>query len=217
MRVRAGLSRLRASMSVPGTAWASVTTTIRLGEWKPWRLYGELVENPMAKVWSSISYREVRKTRPRRRCAAPAWAVLISLHRMSSTWRVVGPVTMTLAGECEWSHQRTALAAAQSLPEPWHPTTETRRDRATALRMSVCLRWGSSPRVSSTKLTGSVGPSGPRFVWSPAMCSDASQPRFRGMLQPSGSVPLASIIRTHVRSVKPEHNLHTTLDTTPTP
>ena len=46
MRVRAGLRRLRASMSVPGTAWASVTTTIRLGEWKPWRLYGELVENP---------------------------------------------------------------------------------------------------------------------------------------------------------------------------
>ena len=139
MRVRAGLRRLRASMSVPGTAWASVTTTIRLGEWKPWRLYGELVENPMAKVWSSISYREVLKTRPRRRCAAPAWAVLISLHRMSSTWRVVGPVTMTLAGECEWSHQRTARAAAQSLPEPWHPTTDTRRDRATAFRMSVCL------------------------------------------------------------------------------
>ena len=58
---------------------------------------------------------------------------------MSSICRVVGPVTITFAGDFEQTHHRTARAAAQSLPEPWQPTTETRRDRATAFNISTCL------------------------------------------------------------------------------
>ena len=58
---------------------------------------------------------------------------------MSFTWRDVGPVTTALAGLWAFSHQSTTRAAVQSLPEPLQPTTDTRRDRATALRMSTCF------------------------------------------------------------------------------
>ena len=44
--IRAGLSRLRASMWLWATLWASVTMTRRWGEWKPWRFMSLSTEIP---------------------------------------------------------------------------------------------------------------------------------------------------------------------------
>ena len=114
-----------------------------------------MVANPRANLCSSNSYLAVRNMRPPSRSAAWPKAVLISFHTMSPTCRVVGPVTMAFAGDLECIHHNTARAAAQSFPEPLHPTTETLLDRATALRISVCLSYGFSLSTSLTNSTGS--------------------------------------------------------------
>ena len=73
---------------------------------------------------------------------------------MWSTWREVGPVTTAFDGDRVCSHHSTARAAAQSFPDPLHPTTDVRRDSATLRSTSSCFEYGSPPSISRTNSTG---------------------------------------------------------------
>ena len=151
----AGLRRLSASMYACLTPCASVTTTRRLGEWKPWMLWWELEEKAMAKRSSSMTY-FVSVILPGSASPAAATAMRSSCQRMSLICRRVGPVTTTLAWGRVWSHQTMARAAAQSLPDELHAATETRGCFARAFKISSCLSYGlpAAPRMSLTKPTG---------------------------------------------------------------
>ena len=64
--------------------------------------------------------------RPPRGTREAFQAARSSRQTICSTWRWVGPVTTAMARGRVASHQRMARAAAQSLPEPFAPTTLTR-------------------------------------------------------------------------------------------
>ena len=97
-----------------------------------------LVEKPSANRCSSMRYADL-SILPLRRPSAAAYASRISCQTTSSTWRCVGPMTTALLSGRVSSHQRTARPAAQSLPEPFAPTTLTRRWSTIASIILTCF------------------------------------------------------------------------------
>ncbi|MYK35509.1 MAG: hypothetical protein F4045_10545 [Chloroflexi bacterium] len=128
----------------------------QLRAWKPWMLSALLVEKPSANRCSSMRYAFV-SILPLSTSAAAAYASRISRQTISSTCRCVGPrVSALLSGRVS-SHHSTARPAAQSLPEPFAPTTLTRRWSTSASSISACFEYGvpAPPSTSVTNPTGS--------------------------------------------------------------